>query len=145
MSRITILVNKHVEEQRPVAELYYYGTEYNHSEQAYYWFRIGSDVRQHSFLFGRDKAIFYGSLKLTNALTIGNIGEEDLLEEQPSGDSERNYEEDAKYVNYRELKEGGDGTLFYDKDRDIIVVKVNGKWMKLCAQELPEGVDYPSN
>ena len=144
-SRITMLVNKHVEEQRPVAELYYYGTEYNHSEKAYNWFRIGSDVRQHSFLFGRDKAIFYGSLKLTNALTIGNIGAEDLLEEQPSGDSERIYEEDAKYVNFRALKEGGDGTLFYDKDRDIIVVKVNGKWMKLCVQELPEGVDYPSN
>src|SRR5690606_16212972 len=144
MSRITMLVNKHVEEQRPVAELYYYGTEYNHSEQAYNWFRIGSDVRQHSFLFGRDKAIFYGSLKLTNALTIGNIGEEDLLEEQPSGDSERNYEEDAKYVNYRKLKEGGDGTLFYDKDRDIIVVKVSGVWMKHCVQELPEDVDYPN-
>lgn len=142
-SRITMLVNKHVEEQRPVAELYYYGTEYNHSEEAYNWFRIGSDVRQHSFMFGRDRAIFYGSLRLTNALTLGNIGTEDLLEEDPEGDSEREYESDAKYVNYKALKEGGDGTLFYDKDRDIIVVRVDGKWMKLCVQELPEDVDYP--
>ena len=40
-SRITMLVNKHVEKEKPVAELYYYGTVYNHSEPAYNWFRIG--------------------------------------------------------------------------------------------------------
>ena len=44
-SRITMLVNKHIEEDKPVAEMYYFGTVYNHSEPAYHWFRIGSDVR----------------------------------------------------------------------------------------------------
>lgn len=77
-SRITMLVNKHVEVERPVAELYYYSTVYNHDETAYNWFKIGSDVRQHSFMFGRDKALFYGSLKLTNALTLGAIGKEEF-------------------------------------------------------------------
>ncbi len=141
-SRITMLVNKHVELERPVAELYYYGTTYNHSEQAYNWFRIGSDVRQHSFLFGRDQAVFYGSLRLTNVLTLGSLGKDNLSSEKPQGDDEQNYREDAKYVNYKELKNSGDGTMFYDKDNKIVVIKVDGKWMKLKVEELPAGVDY---
>ncbi|MFR6032042.1 MAG: hypothetical protein ACLUKN_02020 [Bacilli bacterium] len=119
-----MLVNKHVEEGKPVAELYYYGTVYNHQPDAYNWFRIGSDVRQHSFLFGRDKAIFYGSAKMTNALTLGNIGKDDIRKDKPKGDDETNHAEDAKFVNFTELKDGGNGTIFYDKDNDIVVVKV---------------------
>jgi len=142
-SRITMLVNKHVEEEKAVAELYYYGTVYNHSNEAYNWFRIGSDVRQHSYMFSRDKAIFYGSLRLTNALTLGRIGKDDLVMTEPEKDSENNYAEDAKYVNYRELTQGGDGTIFYDKDRDIVVIKIKGKWMKVAVEALPEGVEYP--
>lgn len=142
-SRITMLLNKHVEEAKPVAELYYYGTEYNHSEAAYNWFRIGSDVRQHSFMFSRDKAIFYGSLRMTNAFTLGNIGNEDLQPEPSDKDAETNYVEDAKNVNFKELKESGNGTMFYDKDRNIVVIKVDGKWMKLVVEALPENIKYP--
>lgn len=142
-SRITMLVNKHVEETRPVAELYYYGTVYNHSNEAYNWFRIGSDVRQHSYLFSRDKAVFYGSLRLTNALTLGRVGKDDYIAKEPEKDAEVNYEEDAKYVNYRELTQGGDGTVFYDRDRDIVVIKIKGKWMKVAVEALPDGVSYP--
>ncbi len=141
-SRITMLVNKHVEEERPVAEMYYYGTVYNHSEPAYNWFRIGSDVRQHSFMFSRDRAIFYGSLKLSNALTLGNIGKEDLMKEQPAGDDEKNHMESAKHVNYTALKEGGDGTIFYDKDNNIVVIKVDGEWMQLKVKKLPRNIKY---
>lgn len=142
-SRITMLVNKHVEETKPVAELYYYGTAYNHSNAAYNWFRIGSDVRGHSYMFSRDQAIFYGSLRLTNALTLGRIGRADYITEAPHQDAEANHEEDAKYVNYRELTQGGDGTIFYDKDLDIVVIKIKGKWMKVAVESLPEGVAYP--
>lgn len=142
MSRITMLVNKHEEEGKPVAEMYYYGTVYNHSEPAYNWVRIGSDVRQHSFLFSRDRAIFYGSLRLNNSLTLGRIGKDDVRADQPEGDDESNYEESAKYVNYRELREGGDGTIFYDKDNHIVVIKVDGRWMKLSVEPLPEDVHY---
>tara|TARA_R110002124_G_scaffold58981_2_gene163554 strand:+ start:764 stop:1564 length:801 start_codon:yes stop_codon:yes gene_type:complete len=141
-SRITMLVNKHVELGKPVAEAYYYSTVYNHSEEAYNWFKIGSDVRQHSFMFGRDKAVFYGSLRLTNALTLGNIGKEDLVEKEPTENAEPNYEEDAKHVNFRELKHGGNGTMFYDKDRNIVVIKVDGKWMKMVVEPLADDVKY---
>lgn len=141
-SRITMLVNKHNELEKPVAELYYYGTVYNHDAEAYNWFRIGSDVRQHSFLFSRDKAVFYGALRLTNALTLGNIGQEDLRKEKPDGDDETNYAESAKHVNFMALKEGGDGTMFYDKDHQMVVIKINGEWMKLAVEPLPEGVSY---
>ncbi len=141
-SRITMLVNKHVEEGRPVAEAYYYSTVYNHSEPAYNWFKIGSDVRQHSFLFGRDKAIFYGSLRLTNALTLGSIGKDDLKATEVAGDAEKEYAEDAKHVNFQELKTGGDGTIFYDKDNHIMVLKINGQWMKVSVEPLPANVKY---
>ncbi|WP_321290518.1 hypothetical protein [uncultured Sunxiuqinia sp.] len=69
--RITMFVYKHIVLGEPVAQMYYYETVYNHSEPAYKWFRIGSDVKQHSFLFSRDKAMFYGSLTLSNAITLG--------------------------------------------------------------------------
>jgi hypothetical protein len=141
-SRITLLVNKHIEMNRPVAEMYYYGTEYNHSNAAYNWFRIGSDVRQHSFLFGRDEAIFYGSLSLTNALTLGRIGKENLRRDAPEGDDETNYAESAEHVNFQSLKNDDDGTIFYDKDNKIVVIKVQGKWMKLVTEPLPVGVRY---
>jgi hypothetical protein len=142
ISRITMLVNKHVEESKPVAEMYYYGSVYGHSEPAYNWFRIGSDVREHSYMFSRDRAIFYGSLKLTNALTLGNIGKDNVSPEKPSGDDEANYSADAKNVNFRELKGSGDGTIFYDKDNHIVVIKINGEWMKLMVEPLPENVKY---
>jgi len=141
-SRITMLVNKHEEEGKPVAEMYYYGTVYNHSASAYNWFRIGSDVRQHSFLFGRDKAIFYGSLKMTNAFTLGKIGQEDLRKEPPPGDDEKFFRESAKHVNYQELKASEDGTMFYDQDHDIVVIKINGEWMKLAVEPLPDDIQY---
>lgn len=141
-SRITLLVNKHIELGRPVAEMYYYGTVYNHSAPAYNWFRIGSDVRQHSFLFGRDKAVFYGSLQLSNTITLGNLGSEDLRKEAPEGDDEQHYAESAKHVNYQALKEGGDGTMFYDKDHNMVVIKINGEWMKMTVEPLPEDVRY---
>ena len=141
-SRITMLVNKHTELERPVAETYYYSTVYDHSEKAYNWFKLGSDVRQHSFLFGRDKAIFYGSLKLTNALTLGNVGKEDLLENQPEADAEKNFSDDAKHVNFKELEGSGNGTMFYDKENNIVVIKVDGKWMKVVVEPLPKKVKY---
>ena len=141
-SRITLLVNKHIEFDKPVGELYYYSTVYNHSEPAYNWLRIGSDVRQHSFLFSRDKAFFYGSLQLTNSLTLGNIGNDQLRSDKPEGDDEKNSEEDAKFVNFTQLKGSGDGTLFYDKDHNIVVIKIAGKWMKMVVEQLPDSIQY---
>ena len=144
-SRITMLVNKHIELDKPVAEIYYYGTEYNHSEKAYNWFKIGSDVKQHSYLFGRDNALFYGSLKLSNVLTLGNIGKDDIIDTKPQGDDETNYEQDSKYVNFKELKNAGNGSIFYDKDNKLVVIKIDGKWMKLIVEPLPDSIKYKFN
>lgn len=58
ISRFTMLIDKHIELDRPVAELYYFGNKYNTSEEGYNWVRIGSDVRGHSYLFSRDRAVF---------------------------------------------------------------------------------------
>jgi hypothetical protein len=142
ISRITMLVNKHIEEDKPVSEIYYYGSVYGHSSAAYNWIKLGSDVRQHSFMFSRDRAIFYGSLNLRNVLTLGNIGKDDLLKQKPAGDDETNYADDARFVNYNELKSCGNGSLFYDKDNNIVVIKLNGEWMKLVVEKLPENIRY---
>ena len=141
-SRITLLVNKHIELGRPVGELYYYSTVYNHSEPAYNWLRIGSDVSMHSFLFSRDKAVFYGSLTLNNLFTLGNIGKEQVRTEKQEGDAEKNAKEDARFVNFTAIKESGDGAMFYDKDRNIVVIKVDGKWMKMVVEQLPDSIQY---
>ncbi|MBY5959482.1 hypothetical protein KUV50_15125 [Membranicola marinus] len=141
-SRLTMLVNKHVEMEKSVAEIYYYGTAYNHSNEAYNWIRLGSDVKNHSYMFSRDKAVFYGSLQLSNAFTLGNIGADDVRKDKPAGDDERNADESARHVNFVELKDSGDGTLFYDRDNHLVAIKIQGKWMKLKVEELPEGVEY---
>lgn len=141
-SRITLLVNKHEELGKPVGEMYYYGTAYDHSPAAYNWLRIGSDVRQHSFLFGRDEAVFYGSLRLSNALTLGRISRDQLRADPVDGDHEQYYAESAKHVNYVALKNGGDGTIFYDADHKMLVIRIDGRWMKVALEPLPPGVEY---
>lgn len=82
-SRITMILNKHVEEGLPVAELYYYAAAYGQGFSAYNWFRVGSDVPYHSFMFGRDKAIFYGEVDMRNLFVLDNIGRADLLDKMP--------------------------------------------------------------
>lgn len=141
-SRITMLVNKHIEEEKPVAEMYYYSPLWGHSNAAYNWFRIGSDVRQHSFLFSRDLAIFYGSLKLTNTLTLGAINSDNIRRVPPDGDDEQNYQESAKHVNFKALQQAEDGSIFYDEDHHLVVIKINGEWMRLKVESLPDGVKY---
>jgi len=93
-------------------------------------------------MFSRDNAIFYGALQLTNALTLGRISKEDLREDEPAGDDEQNYIESAKHVNYKALKNSDDGTIFYDKENHIVVIKIDGQWMKLRVETLPENVKY---
>lgn len=140
ISRFTMLMDKHIELGRPVAELYYFGNRYNTSEAGYNWVRIGSDVRGHSFLFSRDQAVFYGAVKLDNMLTLGNIGSSDLRSDKPSGgNGEHNTEEEVKFVRYKALESAGDGTIFYDKDRHLVVIKVDGVWMRLKVKKLPKG------
>lgn len=167
-SRITMILNKHFEEGMPVAELYYYASAYGQGLNAYNWFRIGSDVPYHSFMFSRDKAIFYGEIDLRNLIRLDNIGADDLSdkpvnwkeitekakkelkrEDYPTESYYRHaitaegYKQEAKFLKYQALKKAGNGTMFYDKDNDIIVVKVGGKWKKLPVEDLP--ANHPLN
>lgn len=59
-----MLANKHIDMDKPVAELYYYGTVYNHSPAVFKWFRIGSDLRQFLLYLGGNQAAFYASAEV---------------------------------------------------------------------------------
>lgn len=137
-SRITMLVNKHAEEGKDVAEIYYYASKYGHGDQTYNWVKIGSDVRGHSYMFSRDRAIFYGSLELENALTLGSIGKDSLRPDAPKGDDEANYRESAKYSKYKALKRAKDGTIYFDKDKKMVLVKIDGKWNKVAVEPVDD-------
>lgn len=83
-------------------------------------------------------------MELNNILTLGAIGRDDVREDKPSGgNGERNTSEETKHVRYKALKDSGDGTIFYDKDHHIVVIKVDGEWMRLKVKKLPKGVNYP--
>lgn len=142
-SRITLLLNKHDnEEGRPAAELYYYGTVYNHFNRAYNWFKIGSDVKDHSFMFSRDEAVAYGKVDFRSLLELGAIS--------PSKDLDRSYKdieaadnafepeskskENARCVLYFALRDARDGAMFYDKDAKKIACKINGRWQYLVTE-----------
>ncbi|WYJ07985.1 hypothetical protein P3B99_002445 [Opitutia bacterium KCR 482] len=166
-SRITMILNKHVEEGLPVAELYYYAAAYGQGFSAYNWFRVGSDVPYHSFMFGRDKAIFYGEVDMRNLFVLDNIGRADLLDKMPPAadwkaeaeklhprekfETDRDceharmgvmYQYELKMLKKKALKNAKNGAMFYDKDNDIVVVKVGGKWRKVVTEDLPAGVSY---
>ncbi len=165
-SRLTMILNKHFEADMPVAEIYYFGAAYG--DTAYNWTRIGSDVPYHSYMFSLDSAIFYGSVEMRNLLTLANIGKEDLREtpipwkerkeiianakkkikrEDFTTDSYHHHaiegeyrKEYAKYRRAQKLKNAPNGTIFYDKDRKIVVIKIDGKWHKL--ETTPIDLEY---
>ena len=136
ISRLTMLVNKHVELRKPVAEIYYFGSGY--AADSYNWVRIGSDIRGHSFLFDRDRAVFYGSLELDNILTLANISASDLNPMPVKAHAEKEYGKSAAHVKYKALKEAKDGTLYYDRDKKIVVVKIDGKWNRVMVEPLED-------
>ncbi len=142
-SRITMLVNKHEEEGRPLAELYYYGTAYNHHNEAYNWFKVGSDVLEHSFMFGRDKAISFGSHDFRSVIELAAISPSkdidtryETVEEIDSVfDPEAKAHENARCLLYLALKNARDGAMWYNKDTHRIVCKVNGKWQNVVTED----------
>ena len=146
-SRITMLLNKHEEEGKPLAELYYYGTAYNHHQEAYNYFKLGSDVKAHSFMFSRDCAIAFGTFDFRNVIELAAIS--------PSKDIDPTYKtveaadsayepdqkaiENARSLLYLALRDARDGAMFYDRDAHRITCKVNGKWRYLITEEAKLG------
>ncbi len=146
LSRITMLVNKHTEDNKKVAELYYYLTEYNHSNLAYGWFKLGSDVRNHSFMFGRDKQIAFGAIDCRNVFQLARINPStdllkstDIAEADKQYDPENSYENNAKCVLYLGLKNAENGAMFYDTNRNKAVIKIKGDWKDMVTKDIPKG------
>lgn len=151
LSRLTMLLNKHsCEEGKPVAEAYYYLPTYNHHENAYGFFRLGSDVAHHSYLFSRDKAVAFGEVDFRNVIQLASIDPDTDLDSsyatieeadaawEPEGMSKQN----AKCVRYLALKNARDGAMFYDAKRKKVVVKVGGEWCDVPVVPSPAGL-YP--
>ncbi len=142
-SRITMLLNKHIEEDRPLAELYYYSTAYNHHNEAYNWFKLGSDVKEHSYIFSRDKAISFGTHDFRSIIELAAIS--------PSKDIDTRYKtvaevdsifepdskahENARCLLYIALKNARNGAMWYNKDTHRIVCKVNGRWQNVITED----------
>ena len=147
-NRITMLVDKHTSEfdSKRSAELYYY-TGANHHASSYGYFKLGSDVAYHSFLFNRDKMLAAGEIDCRFPVTLARIS--------PANDLDPTYETvaeaDAAYepenqatsnipcLKYIALKNAANGCMWYDKDRHKVVVKINGKWHDVNTTEVPDG------
>ena len=145
--RITMLMNKHDNEiNKKVAELYYY-TGANHYASSYAWYRLGSDVKNHSFMFDRDTFVAYGISDLRNVMTLARISpSNDLIttyntvaEADAHYEPESNAENNAKCLLYIALRNAENGSMFYDIDRDKIVVKVNNVWCDMDVTPVPVG------
>lgn len=145
--RITMLLNKHDNEiSKKVAELYYY-TGSSHYASSYAWFRIGSDVQKHSFMFDRDTFVAYGISDLRNVMTLARISPtNDLITTYETvADADAAYEPEtypdsnSKCLLYIALKNAQNGSMFYDTDRNKIVVKVNGAWCDMNVTPVSNG------
>lgn len=135
-TRVSLLVGKHNEHEKNVAELYCYDGEHTESATSYGWTRVGSDVSKHSFLFSRDEMVAYGEVKLDNLLTLAKISPskdfitrcETVEEADEKYDPEVQPEENAKCLLYIAIQNADDGAIYYNIDADAIMVKIAGTW-----------------
>ena len=143
-SRITMLLDKNTEHDKATAEMYYYTGSGTHAN-AYGYFKLGSDVKYHSFMFDRDEMIAEGQISCNNPVRLANIDPDsdciftyDTVEEADTalGTGTVN---NAKAVRGIQLKNAQNGTMWYDYVRNKVVIKVNGKWHDLNTTEVPEG------
>lgn len=169
-SRLTMILNKHIEEKMPVAEIYYFGTAYSQDFNAYYWVRLGSDVPYRSHMFSRDRAIFYGTTELRNLLVLGSISRDNIRKEKVMrkdrrrlfAEFEKNnnkadfksemdykhakygefYKEELKWQRHDALQDAKDGTVFYDADLKALVVRSDGKWMKVELEATSDDYNF---
>lgn len=147
-SRMTMLSDKHNSEfdgKKSFEAYYYTGTSHNNS--AYGFFKIGSDVKYHSFLFDRDKMIASGEIDCRFPVTLARIN--------PSADLDSTYQtveaadtayeaenkaaENLKCLKYLALKNAQDGCMWYDTARNKVVVKINGEWHDMNTTTVPDG------
>lgn len=146
-ARVTLLVNKHRLWDKRVTSLYYYAGDWNHGEAQYFWVQLGSDVKEHSFYFGRDKMTALGEIDAKVLITLPRINTLSDLDSAYAtiNEADNAYEPESKSsenlacVKYLALKNAENGAMFYDTIRNKVVVKVNGKWCDMQTTEVPEG------
>ena len=54
-------------------------------------------------------------------------------------EAEKKPKENIKCLKYIALKNAENGAMFYDTNRNKVVVKVNGKWHDVQTSEVPDG------
>ena len=139
-SRMTMVLDKHNNEfdNKPTLEYYYY-TGANHHAKSYGYTKIGSDVLYKSFLFSRDKMIAGGVIDCRFVLTLANISKtndfnttyETVEEADNAYEPENEAVENVRCMKYIYYKNATNGSLYYDKDTNHVMAKINGKWQEL--------------
>ena len=92
-------------------------------------------------MFSRDKQIAYGSIDMRSLMALGAVS--------PSKDIDTRYKtveeiesvfepewkakENARCLLYIALRDARDGSIFYDKDKNKIACKINGRWEYLVT------------
>lgn len=147
-SRMTMLSDKHNNEfdGKKSFEAYYY-TGASHKNSAYGFFKVGSDVKYHSFLFDRDKMIASGEIDCRFPVTLARINPstdiDDTYQTVEAADTayeaEGNALENLKCLKYLALKNAQDGCMWYDTVRNKVVVKINGEWHDIDTTPVPSG------
>jgi hypothetical protein len=142
-SRMTMLVDKHRSEidRKPSLEYYYYIGADHHAE-SYGNVKIGSDVKNHSFLFDRDKLTAMGEIDCHAPVNLARISAADMITDfatveaaDDAYEPEQQSEKHAKCLQYIAIQNAQDGGMYYDADRDRIAVKIAGKWRYLALEE----------
>lgn len=139
-SRMTMLLDKHNFEfdGKPTLEYYYY-IGANHHASSYGYTKIGSDVLYKSFLFSRDKMIAAGVIDCRFVLTLANISKtndfnttyETVEEADEAYEPENEAAENVRCMKYIYYKNATNGSLYYDKDTNHVMAKINGEWQEL--------------
>lgn len=139
-SRMTMLLDKHNHEfdNKPTLEYYYY-TGADHHEKSYGYTKIGSDVLYKSFLFSRDKMIAGGVIDCRFVLTLANISKtndfnttyETVEEADNAYEPENEAAENVRCMKYIYYKNATNGSLYYDKDTNHVMAKINNVWQEL--------------
>lgn len=147
-SRMTILTDKHQYEfdDKKSCEMYYY-VGAGHNDASYGNMKIGSDVKDHSFAFGRDKMYANGVIDCTFPIQLARINQNTDLDDTYAtvAQADNAYEPESqaadniKCIKWIALHNASNGSMFYDTVRDKVVVKINDTWQDIQTTPVPAG------
>lgn len=144
--RLTMLLDKFTENDKKSCAIYYFDGN-NEYAPSYKNVKIGSDCKGHSVNFDRDTMTAFGAVFCEMPFTLARIDpatdidstyetvEEADAAYHPEGQMAKN----IKCLKYIYLKNAPDGTMWYDKVRKKVVVKIDGTWHDMNTTAVPEG------